>query len=201
MKNSFLDGIKFSAGIILIFGLLGLVYASGWHTANEIFPGNFSTGQYFFLGYVGINTTTPSQALDVNGNMNISGDIYTYGADFAEMFNSEEDLQPGDVVCLVNEYNVIKCNKDSDSTVMGVISTDYTLAGNQENAFGGYPVGIVGIVPTNVIGPIEKGDLLTTSSKSGFAKKASIDDFGTIIGKAMDNCVDECKINVLVGLK
>ena len=153
-------------------------------------------------GNVGINTTSPTQLLDVRGNINVSGDIYTYGADFAEMMNSNESLEPGDVVCFAGGYQVRKCSQRSEGAVMGVVSTDETIAGNWENAGSGYPIGIVGIVPTKIVGPIKIGDILTTSSVEGFAEKASIEDFGAIIGKAMDNCEENiCKINVLVGLK
>ena len=63
-------------------------------------------------------------------------------------------------------------------------------------------MGIVGIVPTKVMPPLQKGDMLTTSSKEGYAERATINDFGAIIGKAMEPCYQkECKINVLVGLR
>jgi hypothetical protein len=59
------------------------------------------------------------------------------------------------------------------------------------------PVGLVGIIPTNVSaenGPIRPGDLLTTSATEGHAMKASplilsgIEFYapGTIIGKALE---------------
>jgi hypothetical protein len=52
------------------------------------------------------------------------------------------------------------------------------------------PVALTGQVPCKVSlenGPIEPGDLLTTSSTPGYAMKATadIDHIGTIIGKAL----------------
>ncbi len=67
---------------------------------------------------------------------------------------------------------------------------------------------IVGKVPTKVTtenGPIGIGDLLTTSSKPGYAMKATIDSFdkvGTIIGKALEPLEKgEGKIMVLINLQ
>jgi len=121
--------------------------------------------------------------------------------DFAEMFESDESLEPGDVVCLEKDFNVARCSQRADPLVMGVVSPDPTIAGNNQ-LDDAYPIGIVGIVPTKVKGPLEKGNLLTTSSLAGYAEKATFEDFGAIIGKAMDSCEEErCKINVLVGLR
>jgi hypothetical protein len=153
-----------------------------------------------------------------SGNLHVEGNITTLGADFAEMFSSEESLEAGDVVCLENNFEVKKCNKKSDTLVVGVVSSNPTITGNLQN--GNYPIGIVGIVPTKVKGQVIKGNLLTSSSKEGYAEKATINDFGAIIGKAMEACYEdtgkptdkndsvsgnnsvvECKINVLIGLR
>ncbi len=155
---------------------------------------------------VGIGTATPNQELHVVGTTNITenlfigGNITSSGADFAEMFDSDEKLQPGDVVCLTTDYKVKKCDSKANPAVAGVVSEKPTIIGNSQN--GKYAVGIVGIVKTKVKGPIKSFELLTTSSKKGYAEKASINDFGAILGKAMQPCYkSECKINVLIGLR
>ena len=94
---------------------------------------------------------------------------------------------------------VKKGGKSADKSAAGVVSSNPTIIGNKGN--GKYPIGIVGLVPAKVIGPVNRYDLLTTSAYEGYAKKATFQDFGAIIGKALEPCKEEaCKINVLVSL-
>ena len=156
-------------------------------------------------GNVGINTATPTQKLDVNGSVNVTGNIYyggnltAYGADFAEMMFSAESVAAGDVVCLNDKMQIVKCTAHGQTSVAGVVSAKPTITGNAAN--GNVAVGIVGIVKTKVTGKVNRFDMLTTSSKAGYAEKATVQDFGSIIGKAMEPCSGECVINVLVGLR
>ena len=168
------------------------------------------------VGKVGIGKTSPNYKLDVagtinasglhiDGNANVTGTIFYggnltgYGADFAEMMLSDESLQGGDVVCFVDALRVKKCDRDADKSVAGVVSSNPTIIGNSKN--GGYPIGIVGLVKTNVLGHVDKFDLLTTSTQPGYAKKASKDDFGAVLGKSLEACGEEkCTVNALVSL-
>lgn len=155
---------------------------------------------------VGIGTATPTQKLEVSGNANITGTIYYggnltgYGADFAEMFYAAEAVGPGDVVCLDENMKIVKCSKRADPSVAGIVSENPTIMGNAAN--GNIPVAIVGIVSTKVKGPIARFDMLTSSSTPGYAERASKDDFGSIVGKAMESCeANQCVIKVLVSLR
>jgi hypothetical protein len=158
-------------------------------------------------GNLGVGTSTASQKLTVSGNANITGTVYYggnltgYGSDFAEMFASPQTLEFGDVVCLDEKTNIIKCTERAQPSVAGVVSEAPTIMGNSGEDRD-TPVGIVGILKTKVIGPVSRFEMLTTSAAPGFAEKATIDDFGAIIGKAMEPCnQDQCMIKVLVGLK
>lgn len=65
MDKDILSGIKFSFGIFLFFSVFfGLVWASGFHTANEILDGTF-LGNYTFTGEVNL-----SSANLIRGNSN-----------------------------------------------------------------------------------------------------------------------------------
>jgi hypothetical protein len=156
---------------------------------------------------IGIGTTTPSDKLSVVGNINVTGNVLYggnltgYGADFAERFTMAEAVFAGDVVCLTKAGSIKKCTKEGDSSVVGVVSEQPTIIGNAL-AQNSVPVGIVGIVTTKVVGPVEQFDLLTTSSRKGYAQTAELEDFGSILGKAMEACKkNECQIKVLVGLR
>lgn len=156
-------------------------------------------------GDVGIGTATPTQKLHIEGSANITsniwygGNITGYGADFAEKFGTNEELEEGDVVCLEDNGKVSKCKNSGDNSVVGIVSFNPTIIGN--GGQDGVPIGIVGIVPTKVKGPINKFDLITPSP-GGYGEKASIENFGAIVGKAMESCEkDECVIKVLVGMR
>ncbi len=170
---------------------------------------NIATGAIYDDGAVkvGINTTSPTQALDVRGNVNISGTIFYganltgYGADFAERMTQAETVFPGDVVCLTENKMIERCKEHADIDVAGIVSINPTIIGNA-NAPNSVAVGIVGMVATKVLGPVKRGQLLTTSSTPGYAEPATIENFGAIIGKAMEPCNDDvCIITVLVGLR
>jgi hypothetical protein len=55
----------------------------------------------------------------------------------------------------------------ADVSVAGVISTDPAYLMNAANS--GQPVALRGRVPVDVVGPVQKGDLLVTSDCPGYA--------------------------------
>jgi hypothetical protein len=84
----------------------------------------------------------------------------------------------------------------------------------EENIDDLVPMGVIGVIPTKVClenGPIQRGDLLVTSSKKGHAMKAIpaningilVYPTGAIIGKALENFNGEGTglIKVLVNVK
>ena len=179
--------------------LTGLTTGHPWNSSGTTLYLNDSTAK------VGIGISSPTRPLHVIGTANISqslfvgGNITTGGADFAEMMFSDENLVAGDVVCFVDALKVKKCDSDSDKSVAGVVSSNPTIIGNDIG--GKYPIGIVGLVNTKVLGPLDKFDLVTTSADAGYAKKASINDFGAILGKSLENCEEEsCIVKALVSL-
>jgi hypothetical protein len=171
-----------------------------------------SSGANVFLNdttaNVGIGTSSPTMELHVVGDVNISNNLYVFGnltfgnsSDYAEMFESDVELEHADVVCLDEYKKIDKCTARADPSVIGVVSTNPSIIGRTgfEKA---YPVGLIGVVPTKVIGPVDRFSMLTTSNKVGYAERATRDDFGAIIGKAMEACYEEqCVIDVVVNLQ
>ena len=164
-------------------------------------------------GNVGLGTQTPSERLDVNGNLKVAGtgtgnitasgtitggNIQAKYQDVAEWVESSQELSAGTVVILdSNRSNqVIASNSSYDSRVAGVISLQpgITLG---EHAEGRVLVATTGRVKVKVDasnGPINIGDLLVTSDKTGVAMKSQpleiggvrIHRPGTLIGKALE---------------
>jgi hypothetical protein len=111
-------------------------------------------------------------------------------ADLAEMYAGDQAYEPGTVVVVGGTHEVTQCTKHLDSSLAGVVSEKPGYLMNKD-IDAEYPVcvGFVGRVPVKVIGHIEKGDLLTTSSIPGFATKYSKGSYepGCIIGVALTN--------------
>jgi hypothetical protein len=132
-----------------------------------------------------------------DGNVHVSGDIILANADCAEDFNvsATASIEPGTVMVLGNEEVLLPSHRAYDKRVAGVISG----AGNykpgiildkQDSQQRRLPVALLGKVFCKVdaqFGPIEVGDLLTTSPTAGHAMR--VDDplkaFGAVIGKAL----------------
>lgn len=74
MSESFLEGIKFGMGVLLVFLLAFSVYAVGFHQTNEIVPGTFQ-GDYSFNGSVEVGDNTSNKQLKVYGNTTVSKTI------------------------------------------------------------------------------------------------------------------------------
>jgi hypothetical protein len=122
------------------------------------------------------------------------------GADLAEPFDvsDPDDIRPGMIVAIDpdNPGQLKVADRSYDKAVAGIISganginPGLTMRQEGTEAEGKFPVALTGRVyawADASYGPIEPGDMLTTSDTPGHAMKVS--DYekahGTIIGKAM----------------
>jgi hypothetical protein len=172
----------------------------------------------FIAGYSWTGTGTDTRMFHIT-----SAGTFVAGSDFAEAFEAsggKASYEPGDVVVLSknNPKAIEKSSIPYDTKVAGIYSTRPGVLGADKDGItrmdeNDIPVAIVGIVPTKVTdenGPIESGDLLTTSSLPGHAMKASpvvingtkIYPTGAIVGKALDQLVSgQGTIKILVTIK
>jgi hypothetical protein len=143
--------------------------------------------------------TTSTRVLQITG-----------GSDLAEPFTvtDPEAVDPGTVVVLDADHpgQVRVSDTAYDTMVAGIVSgaggINPGLVMNQEELTidgESHPVALTGKVYVKAVGPIQVGDLLTTSSVSGHAMAATDRDraFGATLGKAMSN-LDEGTGLVLV---
>lgn len=170
-------------------------------------PSDSQTVVFKSGGNVGIGTTSPpSEKLEVNGNINVTGtgNIYLLGTihakyqDLAEWVPSSEQLAAGTVVVLdsTKSNQVTSSTVSYDTRVAGVVSEQpgIALGEKSENKVLVATTGRVKVKVNASKGAIHIGDLLVTSDIPGVAMKSEPVEFagrkmhmpGTLIGKALE---------------
>ncbi len=175
----------------MVFGTLG--------NANTAFLTNgLERLRITGAGYVGINQTNPQALLDVNGSINVSGNINAKFQDVAEWVPSSEKLPTGTVVVLdsTKSNQVIASTVSYDTRVAGVISEQPGIALGEkgESKVLVATTGRVRVKVDAARATIHIGDLLVTSDVPGVAMKSKpvnlggvqIHRPGTLIGKALE---------------
>jgi hypothetical protein len=174
-------------------------------------------------GAANVDSTTAAKGGDgAPGIVVVISYIYNGGADFAEWYETKDDVEAGDVVALSNEIleydsqlGVAKIpileKAKKGSNFIGVISSAPSQVIGEDiftKAKRPRPVALSGRVPVKVSnenGEIKPGDLLTVSSLEGVAMKAT--EPGRVIGMALESsekCIQEelekgeCKILMFV---
>jgi len=139
----------------------------------------------------------------VQNDLKVGGDIIGSGGDLAENVKSEETIDEGSLVSIVGKFEVEKSKVKYDTSLAGVVSTDPGITLKKERD--GVPLALSGIVPVKFSpenGPVEAGDLLTSSSTPGYAMNCEdrMRCSGSIVGKSMESKNEIGKIQTLVTL-
>ena len=123
-------------------------------------------------------------------------------ADLAENYKGDAAYEPGTVLVFGGDEEVTTTEIKGDRKVAGVVTTNPAHIMNSALK-GEHVVGVAlqGRVPTKVLGRVEKGDLLVTSARSGYAIVDNDPKVGTVIGKALQSKQDDGygTIEVVVG--
>lgn len=128
-----------------------------------------------------------------DGDVVVTGDVILQGADYAEALTvASPEVTAGMVVVLDDMGRIRPCVSEYDPRVAGIVSG----AGGVRPALvldrhdGGAPVALMGklwVLVDASVAPIRCGDLLTTSSTPGHARRVTKRRraFGAIVGKAL----------------
>ena len=199
----------------------GLISATSTITsAANITGGNLITGGIVsatgnVLGNVfTVNLGNTATAI-INGGANAMGNIGSSSnyfnqvfaqattalyADLAEIYSADAEYVPGTVVSFGGDREVTKSVTVGDPRVAGVISEKPSYLMNSGlDAEHRAAVALTGRVPTLVIGPVAKGDMMV-SAGNGWAQACTTPAMGTVIGKALVNFDgDSGIIEIVVG--
>jgi hypothetical protein len=171
---------------------------------GNITGGNLSVGTGTLSGGNIVNT-------NANGVGNIGSATVYYNtvfakatsaqyADLAEYYTADADYAPGTVLIFGGDQEVTQAIRIGDTRVAGVVSTNPAHVMNSGlNAPHTAIVALTGRVPTLVVGPVAKGDMMVTAG-GGRAQACSQPQIGSVIGKALqDHPGGQGTIEIVVG--
>jgi hypothetical protein len=133
----------------------------------------------------------------VEGDLSVTGDVRLTGADYAEDFTlgDPSDDEPGTVMVIDDQGEVRSCRTAYDPRVAGVVSgaggyRPAVILDHQPGVTGRTPLALIGKAFCKVdasYGPVQVGDLLTTSPTPGHAMRAAdpLASHGAVLGKAL----------------
>ena len=192
-------------------------YLNGAIGANTPNTGAFTaitTGTSTLTGNITLNSSNGVTAI-INGGTSGVGNIGATGAtfntvfakattaqyaDLAECYAGDADYDAGTVLEFGGDNEVTISNTDGSKFIAGVVSTNPAYLMNSAiEADYSIAVALTGRVPTKVIGPITKGQMMV-SAGNGRARAEANPVLGSVIGKAVESFGSgEGIIDVVVG--
>ena len=185
-----------SSGSVITTDLKADSAGNGATTAN--ITGTWQVGSGSTIDLASNNGTLKSRTLttglatttgEVTGTWSLSaGSAWesTFGADLAEYYRSDVEYEAGTVLVFGGSSEVTTTEIEADAAVAGVVSSISAFRMNTHIPGPRALIALAGRVPVKVIGPVNKGEMLTSSSTPGYACRAANPTVGTIIGKAIE---------------
>jgi len=172
-------------------GTLGSLSVTGNITGGNV----ITTGSTGVLSVNSIEHSGSNSAGNIGSTTSYFNTVFATAtsaqyADLAEKYLSDDWYSPGTVLVFGGSAHVTACSQYADHRAAGVVSTAPAHLMNAELSGITATVALAGQVPCKVIGPVAKGDVLTTSAVEGYAKVLDFSQFkpGCIIGKALEEC-------------
>ena len=154
--------------------------------------GNFSANT---VTVTGINNSNSNAVGNIGSSSTYFDTVFAKAtsaqyADLAEKYTSDQTYAPGTVLVFGGARQVTECTNSEDHRAAGVVSTLPAHLMNAELPDVAVAVALAGQVPCCVVGPVSKGDVLTTSTVAGHAHTLDFSLFrpGCVIGKALEDC-------------
>jgi hypothetical protein len=128
--------------------------------------------------------------------------LEAYYADLAENYLGDTEYEPGTVLIFGGAQEVTTTTVRDDHRAAGVVTTNPAYLMNS-HLTGNHVIGLAlqGRVPCKVIGRVQKGDLIVTSSVPGYGMVNNNPKPGTIIGKALasKDSTEKGVVEIVVG--
>ena len=172
----------------------------GWSASNNCLQLT-GTGSLSVLNSLTVNSAGSATAI-INGAANAVGNIGSSSgyfnrvfaqattalyADLAELYAADKDYSPGTVVSFGGTQEITISSAAGDTRVAGIVSTNPSYQMNS-GLVADHPVAVAlqGRVPTQVVGPVRKGDMMV-SAGNGVACACAVPTVGSVIGKSLED--------------
>jgi hypothetical protein len=134
-----------------------------------------------------VRTTATAFSYDAANNVLTVTATQARYADIAERYIADKKYLPGTVLIFGGNNEVTASTLYGDKRVAGVVTTNPAyLMNSQLEHETSVDIALQGRVPTLVLGPVGKGDLIV-SAPNGHATVDNEAKAGTIIGKSLEN--------------
>ena len=167
-------------------------------TAGTLTDGSLSITSGAITG-----ATTAQFSGNINGTYFNGQATSAQYADLAEIYKADDEYEAGTVVKLGGEFEITQTTSPEDVGIFGVISTDPAYLMNSDAE--GLPVALTGRCPVKVVGPVEKGDRITSSGTAGHGMAYNEENYDprVVIGRSLTDkeSNDEGIIEVIIGIK
>jgi len=171
------EGKMLSASNVSVANNIVTVNSYGTTVVGTLEVGNIVNTNANGVGNIGSNTTF--------FNTVFAKATSAQYADLAEMYEADQIIESGTVVCFGGTKEVTVCDEDSCQRIAGVVSTNPSyimnagLAGDHVIA-----IALTGRVPCRVTGSVRKGDMMVAAG-DGRARAEANPKIGSVIGKAL----------------